>query len=1080
MRKRRPERYSDSLESTKVKPSKSLLEYHLDSLTNRSQENEFERFCRMIAERLLCPNLLPQTGPTGGGDSKVDSETYPVAPEIAISWYQGTDSANERWAFAFSAKKDWRPKLKSDIRKIAETKRGYKVAYFISNQFVRDKSRAELEDQLSSEHSIDVRILDRTWIVEKVEQNDLWKETAETLEITGLITSSKKLGPNDQRRIAELSELDKKASDPTRYRGIPYQQVMDCITSAKLASELERDRHEVYGRFQAAVRIADETGNPRLQIRALYAFAWNTHCYYDDHTLTSELYGRLETLCLDSNLAGDLSDLNNIWNLLFTAVSLQKLDPAKIDFKERSERLEECMVRLSADPERLNNATESKILLGVFRLVKDLTSGRTADEMETHIQGLIEAFKAVEGLRTFPFEEYREFILDAEEIASACPHFDKLYDLVLDIHAQRSSDAVVGETLTSRAWRKFESNKFYDAIRACGRAQRFLLKQENEPVLYDNLSVIGLSYKAVGLKWAAKSSLISAVSLSLRCREARGGFHPSTWLLLRQLAWIDLEKGNISEVLIYLRMAHLSLKGHPEEKLRMEKLADFFHHIDQILAILLLKTPLDELDHLNRFHDHLCIVGLETSKRALLFALGHRKAIEAEFEAEGLEAEKIEDFFAELYNQPARDQIPDGPQLYCSESIRVSTRILGAEIIFITDTDKTLLLITGSLLAMLESFFATSFTQGVFPQKEEFSIRVKRSSEKIEADFHLSEGNAPEISVSPTFRGETSQEMAQFKDLSAQLLGRLFAEAFLVSDFEGEFSKVVEEEQIFDRSNIFTELFNPYSVVFEDWPWYSTAFFNLNPDAKFYPLQRAKKWPPEEKVREVEAPPARSDKQSSQFEDRMRHDEAKFHSLINKPLWDEAEWRGVLYLWTDSPDDPPCLGLVFTNQESAKQIFNEWTEKLGGNDLQNKIRISIITEIDRRNPSHYKVVVSPSLDIDELKEGSFFMGMSRIHLMEPSSKDNLENFLNRYNQTEPYWLTAAILSDDKRGCKLLKGTGSKKTGLEVRPAWKIGPNDPDICALHPNDDPIIPDGEIDPPVYEALEQLRKIHRRRKK
>ncbi len=27
----------------------------------------------------ICPDLLPQPGPTGDGDSKVNSETYPVA-----------------------------------------------------------------------------------------------------------------------------------------------------------------------------------------------------------------------------------------------------------------------------------------------------------------------------------------------------------------------------------------------------------------------------------------------------------------------------------------------------------------------------------------------------------------------------------------------------------------------------------------------------------------------------------------------------------------------------------------------------------------------------------------------------------------------------------------------------------------------------------------------------------------------------------------------------------------------------------------------------------------------------------------
>src|SRR5437870_1765937 len=109
MRTRRPELFSDSTHTTEHLLGRSVLDYHLNTLTARKQENDFEYFCRHLAEKELCPNLLPQTGPTGGGDSKVDAETYPVADAIALRWYQGLgrEASEERWAFAFSAKEDW-------------------------------------------------------------------------------------------------------------------------------------------------------------------------------------------------------------------------------------------------------------------------------------------------------------------------------------------------------------------------------------------------------------------------------------------------------------------------------------------------------------------------------------------------------------------------------------------------------------------------------------------------------------------------------------------------------------------------------------------------------------------------------------------------------------------------------------------------------------------------------------------------------------------------------------------------------------------------------------------------------------
>ena len=186
LRARRPEQFSDSIRVETPALDRSILEYHLDTLTNRNEATDFENFARRLAEREICPNLLPQTGPTGGGDSKVDSETYPVADDLSLGWYVGIgrEAASERWAFAFSAKKEWRSKVRSDIAKVAATERGYRKAFFISNQYIPDRVRAEVEDELRNEYGLDVRILDRTWILDKVFRHGHESLAIETLKLT--------------------------------------------------------------------------------------------------------------------------------------------------------------------------------------------------------------------------------------------------------------------------------------------------------------------------------------------------------------------------------------------------------------------------------------------------------------------------------------------------------------------------------------------------------------------------------------------------------------------------------------------------------------------------------------------------------------------------------------------------------------------------------------------------------------------------------------------------------------------------------------------------------------------------------
>ncbi len=89
LRQRRPERFSDTRANAAPRLDRSALEYHLNTLTSRSQETDFQNFALHLAERVVCPNLRPQTGPTGGGDSKADAETYPVAEVLSEAWYEG-------------------------------------------------------------------------------------------------------------------------------------------------------------------------------------------------------------------------------------------------------------------------------------------------------------------------------------------------------------------------------------------------------------------------------------------------------------------------------------------------------------------------------------------------------------------------------------------------------------------------------------------------------------------------------------------------------------------------------------------------------------------------------------------------------------------------------------------------------------------------------------------------------------------------------------------------------------------------------------------------------------------------------
>lgn len=144
----RPEYFSDSERVYEVKLPREHLAYELSRISTNQKQDAFETLCRRIAEKLITPNLIPQVGPTGGGDGKTDSETYAVSESIASRWFVPENGwkKDENWALAISAKEDWKSKIKSDVEKIVATHKGYTKVFFITNQLIsRKKEKGHTE-----------------------------------------------------------------------------------------------------------------------------------------------------------------------------------------------------------------------------------------------------------------------------------------------------------------------------------------------------------------------------------------------------------------------------------------------------------------------------------------------------------------------------------------------------------------------------------------------------------------------------------------------------------------------------------------------------------------------------------------------------------------------------------------------------------------------------------------------------------------------------------------------------------------------------------------------------------------------
>ncbi|MGA8613245.1 MAG: hypothetical protein WB760_16395 [Xanthobacteraceae bacterium] len=1078
MRGRRPEQCSDSSEISSPTLDRSLLEYHLETLTNRSDEKPFEHFCRQLAQKEICPNLLPQTGPTGGGDSKVDTETYPVAPEIAERWYEGNPrAAGERWAFAISAKKDWKPKAVSDARKIAATGRGYAKIHFISNQFIRDKERADTEAELTRECGTEVRILDRNWIVERVFTNKHFGLAIDALNISvSAPQKASRTGPLDTERQRQLEELESHIADQSRYIGVEYQLAEDCLNAAILGRELELSRDRVDTLFARAERIAERVDSRQQCLRVAYQHAWTLCYWFDDFEALNKRYDAIERLALASDHADDLERLTNIWTTAITGqrVGAIKSEDAKIE--ERTERLKAALSRLGAQTARPNNAAHARTLLCTMVFVE------RPDDPGAVGQGLRDfasVLQDAERLGGYPFDQYATYFEELGNLIGQHPDYDPCFELILPVLERRRSEGAAGLALLQRGMQKVQAKDYYDGIRFLGRAHVRLMKAEHHRDLVFCLIAEAHAYEQVDLLWAAHSCLLAAASLALSAFVSDGLISDQALRSIQQLVWLEIRLGRVPHILNYLRFqsllaAHRQLEGKALAKYSDETLTQ-----DGVLSMLFLRLSLKQLRSVELLPEKLGQIGLYASAMSLLYALGHIKAMRTEGYVPAEEsAEKIDETMRRLSEQPAESSLPETVELFDEANTVLRSNVLGCKWRVTVETDEVGIRIGEALLGFLETFFATSLATDALPYRQSVDIGVFKSNGPategaptlqliLTDDTYL-------VRVEYTDAYDPSKEMADhaLRKFLNDLLPIIITRVLFVPDIQAYFERIAKIEEGYARSLTFSDVYSSASnligtdSIFDFSGWLGEKRYLLLRDS--VAITSSKDNTAEGHSRRVAPADARREPPD---QSRLKHSQRKVLSMIEPALWDSAGWRGVAVL--SYLDSPPFLALMFENEEPARRIITNWRKQLGAVDKEHVLRISILTGVDATNPFAYSLHISTNLET-ALKgfEGEMAITMSRAKKMDSAQQNTMRDFHRLREQHGCYYLAPAAMPTGATAPKLLSEVSILKRDVVTRSAWEIGVNDPDISALQDEDEPHIPDGIENPPIREALEWLR--------
>jgi hypothetical protein len=1079
LKMRRPERFSDTLSSTVPALDRAMLEYHLDTLTSRNEELLFEDFAKALLQRTVCPNLLPHTGPSGGGDSKVDSETYPVAPSLAVSWYVGEPhkSSAERWAFSFSAKKKWRPKVQSDVGKVVATRRGYSKAFFVSNQFIRDKVRAEVEDALTKEQGIDVRIFDRTWILDQVFDNKLELVAVDRLHIKTEIRRHERKGPRDTERQQKFDAAEAEITAAIQEGRQSPAIVDNGLLSADLARCMERPRQEVDGLYARAENLANQYGTAHQQLRCAYERAWTSYWWYEDYNSFVQQYDQVERRAQGSHNPYELELWSNLFSCLHV-IAQSQASAGHVDSKPRAKLLLESLAAVARDDARPSAALHAKSL----SLQVQLLTAEPGEQKEL-LGRLTDVVQKAEGLIGYPFEPLAKIVTAIGTTFGELPEYQRLFEEALAASTRRTGDVTGARMMVQRGIQQLDSGHTYDAIRMLGRVMGKLFKHESREDAVHALYLCSHAYERVGLLWAARGTALAAASIATNDYWTYETLTPQQAACYNRIKWMELRLGRLGPMLAWHELDHLMRRALTDRGCTIKWVTqdDMF---DPITGMLLLKADVETLRNLTSLPEVLDSTGLPMSAVALLFALGYVHEVPSALVGEDAGEEDRRKFFRMWRDQPAKGDLPPQPKLDLTQTIRLESSVAGCRIDVACRNESPCIELGESLLACVEALLATSMSDRIIAREPLVKVKIN-VGEFAQPPFAFRAEDvdgrpAIEIRCRPFSAHKLSiDEQTKLKERLFEVVAHILARAFLLENPKALLTKLFRDDLAPQRALDFTTSFVVVGNVlghdartrFDQW---------IDSKATNYPLLRKDAWDREDRdasslgqhTRGFTLAAADSEAAPEVINlNQVSHRQIQTVSLIREAIWNEAEWRGVGFAISPDPSVRPILALLFENAEAGMKIFNGWHDELGDVDGGDRLRIAILRNIRRDKPHWYRIVIgndpASALAADGVKN---VVMVSRIHTMNPDSSENLERFIGAYEKAGNYILTQARLNGSQIHFAATNGISKKR--IVIREAWEIGPHDPDSVGISLDDDPIMPQGVQDPPVVRTLERIR--------
>lgn len=1061
---RRPNSFSDSVTVKSAALNRTMLEQHLETLTTRMQEHKFAEFARKLCQLEITPNLRPQTGPVGGGDSKVDSETIPAASQIRIAYYQGQDSqTNEPFGFAFSAKKAWTEKARKDVRGIYNLKRGYRRIYFVTNQAARDKTRASIEKELSTECGVDVVILDKTWILDRVFTNKRERLAIDELEMSDGLEEVRRVGPLDFQRRQRLEDLNTLIEGAVSNSMVTHSVVRAALDAAILAKELDEPRTQVDGQFARAIRLAQHHGNNEHLLSALYQQAWATYFWFEEFPTFVRLYDEVESLAIKSHSIFSVERLCNLWSLLRAlAQGPDVVSEEIVDGKART--LRASLNWMIASKHNPSAAVQAEAMLCILDLSDSQQNHGELGKAFRRLKSVVDRAITLVG---FPFDSIVNLLAELDMAFSGVAEYEELQEHLITITSRRRGEIPAGEMFLQRGIQHVTAKRYYEAIECVGHSLVLFFKQESRENLVIALRVLAYSYREVGLLWAARGALLHAASHATSEFWVYNTINAAQLQCYSELKMLELQLGRVGAALdwhnthVPLAMQLVTTEAEREELVKGSM------HFGAIMGLLVIKSREEDLKWIETLPDTLLGMDLDFAAFGLAYRLGGKDGLPGVFPKE-LGGDDPDAFFGSWLTQPAQEELPDSPDYYLSGDAELCSSILGCRVIVRSNRGSPQIEVAEYIVAGLESFLATTIELGAVSRESVMCITVaEEGSVADNITYKINRDGKVNVEVTCGAFNPHSLSIEQQRRIGEQvseIVLHLIAESVIFRDPIADLEKLFKNEKAGSRAFNFSCPFVTLGNVFGDRHTRSITDW-VDEANKRYP------YAPGKCPLSIEPKSGKRASALANSEERRStsHSEIRNNSMIRMHLWDGAGWHGALYMTSES--GPPVLGLLFKDETSARAIFRDWKETLGDEDRDDIIRLVVARGVDAQHPAWYRIGVGTKIDVGN-RSSETLITVTRLHTMTPSTTANLERFVESYRRSGMFLLAPAIMREGASIPEVLIDSGIVKHDVVERNAWEIGPNDIDLALITPDTNPVIPEGITDAPALETLNKIR--------